>query len=149
MPFRAPACLSLNDEEPVGKFIVNQPVHYGSRAVGRSVVDYEYMETLFQSEHSPDNLLYVLLLVVSGYYYNTVAFVHGFVLFVLMCYLKLPSGGAGQCLGPLAVAESRRVSIFRIQLVLCKDNAIERNVSLFTDCREQLILCKDRQFAAY
>uniref|UniRef100_UPI003FEE60D7 hypothetical protein n=1 Tax=Prevotella sp. TaxID=59823 RepID=UPI003FEE60D7 len=62
-----------------------------------------------------------------------------------MCYLKLPSGGAGQCLWPLAVAESRRVSIFRIQLVLCKEKAIERNVSMFTDCREQHILCKDNE----
>ena len=31
----------------------------------------------------------------------------------------------------------------RVQLVLCKDNANERNGSLLTDCRVQLVLCKD------
>ena len=27
---------------------------------------------------------------------------------------------------------------------MCKDNANERNVSLLTNCRVQLILCKDK-----
>ena len=30
-----------------------------------------------------------------------------------------------------------------MQLILYKDNASERNVSLLTNCRVQLILCKD------
>ena len=31
----------------------------------------------------------------------------------------------------------------RVQLILCKDNANERNENLFSYCRVQLILCKD------
>ena len=31
-----------------------------------------------------------------------------------------------------------------MQLILCKDNASERNVSLLTNCRVQLIFCKDK-----
>ena len=34
----------------------------------------------------------------------------------------------------------------RMQLILCKDNANERNENLFSDCRMQLILCKVRCF---
>ena len=30
-----------------------------------------------------------------------------------------------------------------MQLILCKDNANERNENLFSNCRVQLILCKD------
>ena len=33
-----------------------------------------------------------------------------------------------------------------MQLILCKDNASERNVSLLANCRVQLILCKDNDF---
>ena len=32
---------------------------------------------------------------------------------------------------------------YRVQLILCKDNANERNENLFPYCRVQLILCKD------
>ena len=32
-----------------------------------------------------------------------------------------------------------------MQLILCKDNANERNENLFSNCRVQLILCKDKQ----
>ncbi len=31
-----------------------------------------------------------------------------------------------------------------MQLILCKDNANERNESLLSYCRMQLILCKDK-----
>ena len=31
-------------------------------------------------------------------------------------------------------------------LILCKDNANERNESLLSNCRVQLILCKDKTF---
>ena len=34
------------------------------------------------------------------------------------------------------------LSDYRAQLILCKDYASERNESLFSDCRAQLILCK-------
>ena len=34
----------------------------------------------------------------------------------------------------------------RVQLILCKDNANERNESLLSHCRVQLILCKDTTF---
>ena len=30
-----------------------------------------------------------------------------------------------------------------MQLIFCKDNANERNENLFSNCRVQLILCKD------
>ena len=36
-----------------------------------------------------------------------------------------------------------------MQLILYKDNASERNVSLLTDCQVQLILCKDKAFLLY
>ena len=32
-----------------------------------------------------------------------------------------------------------------MQLILCKDNANERNESLLSNCRVQLILCKDKK----
>jgi hypothetical protein len=32
-----------------------------------------------------------------------------------------------------------------VQLIFCKDNANERNESLLSNCRVQLILCKDKK----
>ena len=32
-----------------------------------------------------------------------------------------------------------------MQLILCKDNANERNENLLSNCRVQLILCKDKK----
>ena len=32
-----------------------------------------------------------------------------------------------------------------MQLILCKDNANERNENLFSNCRVQLILCKSNK----
>ena len=46
-------------------------------------------------------------------------------------------------------ASERQVSLLtvaRVQLVLCKDNASEWQVSLLTVARVQLILCKDTKF---
>ena len=37
----------------------------------------------------------------------------------------------------------------RVQLILCKDNANERNESSLSNCRVQLILCKDNAFMGY
>ena len=37
-----------------------------------------------------------------------------------------------------------RHPVFRAQLIFCKDNANERNVNLFTNCRAQLIFCKSK-----
>ena len=35
------------------------------------------------------------------------------------------------------------------KLILCKDNANERNESLLSHCRAQLILCKNKQNISY
>ena len=36
-----------------------------------------------------------------------------------------------------------------MQLILCKDNANERNENLFSNCRVQLILCKNTTFILF
>ena len=36
-----------------------------------------------------------------------------------------------------------------MQLILCKDNANERNENLFSNCRMQLILCKNTTFILF
>ena len=36
--------------------------------------------------------------------------------------------------------------MFNVCCFFCKDNANERNVSLLTNCRVQLIFCKDTTF---
>ena len=37
----------------------------------------------------------------------------------------------------------------RVQLILCKDNVNERNESSLSNCRVQLIFCKDNAFMGY
>ena len=69
---------SLDDKQPVGKLGVHQPVHNLRRAVGRSVVNHEYVETLLEGEHRTNNLLDVLFLVVGRNDYNAVACAHSY-----------------------------------------------------------------------
>ena len=38
----------------------------------------QYVEELFQSEYSPDNVLYIFLFVIGGYNNNTIGFLHTF-----------------------------------------------------------------------
>ena len=67
---------AFEDEQTVGKLIGNKTLHDGSGAVRTSVVNHKNVETLVKTEDSPDDFLDVLLLVVSGDYYYTVAFIH-------------------------------------------------------------------------
>ena len=66
----------FQQEQPVAELPVHQSLHNLCRAVGRTVVNDQDMKLLFQSEHGPDNLLDVLLLVVGGDDNNAVAWVH-------------------------------------------------------------------------
>ena len=68
--------LSLMDEQSVAELCCHEPLHDGCGAVGRPVVNDQYMETFLQPEDGPDDFLDVLLLVVGGYDYDAVTRVH-------------------------------------------------------------------------
>ena len=60
------------------KLIGHQATHDGSRAIRRSIVDHQYMETLLQPEYRANNLLDILLLIIGWYDYYTIALLHTF-----------------------------------------------------------------------
>ena len=72
---------ALDDEEPSGELLCHETLNNIASAVRASVVDNEYVECLFQSEHRTDYLLDVLLLIVSWDNDYAVAFVHCRILF--------------------------------------------------------------------
>jgi hypothetical protein len=57
-----------------------QSAHDSGSAVGRSVVDYQYVETFLEGEYRTYNLLDILLLVIGRYNYYTITLMHTFYL---------------------------------------------------------------------
>ena len=67
---------TLEQMKSAVELLAHQFLHLRCRSVGRAVVDDEYVEFLFQSEHCSDNLLNVLYLVVCRDDDDTVTCVH-------------------------------------------------------------------------
>ena len=61
------------DKQAVAKFVSHQDFHDTSCAIGRSVVDDEDMETLWEGKYRTYDLFDILLLVIGRYDDNTVA----------------------------------------------------------------------------
>ena len=71
---------TLHQVQLSAKLIGYQTTHNGSRTVGRSIVDHQYMETLLQPEYRANNLLDILLLIIGWYDNYTIALLHTFTL---------------------------------------------------------------------
>ena len=70
---QAQLAAALHQKQPAGKLLRHQTFHNAGSAVWRTVVDDEYVKRLLQAKHRPDDLLDVLLFIISGYDYYAVA----------------------------------------------------------------------------
>lgn len=57
--------LTLDKEETIAKFLFAQLLDYHGRTIRATIIYHQYMETLIKGEYCPDNLLHVLLLIIS------------------------------------------------------------------------------------
>ena len=75
---------ALDDEEAVGKFLVDEGLDYVCCTVWGSVVDDEDVEAFFESEDGSYDFFYVFFFVICGYDNDAVTLVHcdvGFIVF--------------------------------------------------------------------
>ena len=67
---------TLQQEQTVGKLCLHQSLHNGGSAVRGTIINHKNVETFLQCKYCTDNLLNILLLVVSRYDNYAVALVH-------------------------------------------------------------------------
>ena len=72
---------TFQDMQTTGKFASHQILDYRSRTIGRTVVDYQNVETMFKVHHGADDVFDVLALVVGGDNYDAIRMLHN------MCFL--------------------------------------------------------------
>ena len=67
-----PLGLTLKDMETGGKLASHQFLHDGSSTVRASVINNKDIKVFLQTEHGTDNLLDILLFIISRNNYNTI-----------------------------------------------------------------------------